>query len=181
MKRFFDILISLMILIVSTPFFIPFLLLSLVYFKECPIFKQTRIGLKGNPFKIYKLRTMNFDNGIPLVFKWLRRFGIDELPQLINVFQGDMSIVGPRPLPEEYIHVMNKRELFRHQVKPGITGLAQVMGRNKISWEMKFAYDIKYVKSRSVFFDIIILIRTVSTVFRTNTESPNLIAVRARE
>ncbi len=138
-------------------------------------FLQTRPGLNGKPFKIIKFKTMRdaFDeNGSPLpdavrltpIGQFIRSFSIDELLQLINVLKGDMSLVGPRPLLMQYLERYNIKQARRHEVKPGITGLAQVYGRNAILWEEKFCLDVKYVDSQSFLLDIKILYMTLLNV-----------------
>jgi len=135
-----------------------------------PIFyREIRVGRFGCPFKIYKFRTMKeCKKGIILTEKnrglltktggFLRRFGLDELPQFLNILRGEMTLVGPRPLPEE--HPVNRVGRGRLKVKPGITGLAQINGRNRISWDEKLKFDLEYVKNRGIFTDLLIIIRT---------------------
>ncbi len=140
------------------------------------IFKQPRPGLNGNVFHVYKFRTMTNardDNGellpdavrLTSFGKLLRKLSLDELPQLWNVLKGDMSFVGPRPLLVEYLPLYNERQAHRHDVRPGITGWAQVNGRNAISWEQKFEYDVWYVENQSLWLDFKILLLTVKKVF----------------
>jgi sugar transferase EpsL len=136
------------------------------------LFRQVRPGLHGVPFVLYKFRTMaegTGPDGEPLPDgERLTRFGaflrttsLDELPELVNVLKGDMSLVGPRPLLMEYLPRYTAEQARRHDVRPGITGLAQVNGRNAISWPEKFAYDLEYVDKHSLFLDLRILVRTV--------------------
>jgi sugar transferase EpsL len=133
------------------------------------------LGKDGHPFTMVKFRTM--DNGHSLSAKhditrltsWgrvLRKTSIDELPVLFNVIKGDMSLVGPRPMPTKYLPRFNKSQINRLNVKPGITGLAQVTGRNSLSWEEKFELDVKYVKQNSLIEDLIIIIKTLFTVIK---------------
>jgi lipopolysaccharide/colanic/teichoic acid biosynthesis glycosyltransferase len=140
-------------------------------------FTQVRPGRKGKLFKVIKFRTMNDErdehgNLLPDekrlhgIGKLIRKSSLDELPQLLNVVKGDMSIVGPRPLLEEYLPLYNEAQRRRHEVKPGITGWAQVNGRNAISWEKKFEYDVWYVENQSFMLDIKILLLTVLKVFK---------------
>ena len=138
-------------------------------------FHHERLGRDGFPFTMVKFRTM--DNGHSLSAKhditrltpWgrvLRRTSIDELPVLFNVIKGDMSLVGPRPMPTKYLPRFNISQIKRLNVKPGITGLAQVTGRNSLSWEEKFELDVKYVKQNSLIEDLIIIIKTLFTVIK---------------
>lgn len=175
MKRIFD--IFLVLLTLPLLILIIFLVFIGVRIKlGYPIFfKQSRPGLKGKTFDIYKFRTMTDEcdkNGILLpdndrhtkFGKFLRSISLDELPGLLNVLKGDMSLVGPRPLLIEYLPLYSKRQARRHDVRPGITGWAQVNGRNAISWEDKFELDIWYVENQSIWLDIKILLLTVKKV-----------------
>lgn len=178
MKRTFDFIVSLGALIILSPIILITAFLIRIKIGSPVIFKQERPGLKGNPFYVYKFRTMTDerdDNGTLLsddirltsFGKLLRKLSLDELPQLVNVLKGDMSFVGPRPLLMEYMSLYNERQLKRHEVRPGITGWAQVNGRNAISWEKKFEFDVWYVENHSFFLDIKILFMTVMKVFRS--------------
>ncbi len=170
-----DFLASLLLLIFLAPVILIVILLLLISNDGKILFFQHRPGLKGVPFKIIKFKTMvdAFDkDGIPLpdecrltkIGKIIRAASLDEILQLLNVLKGDMSIVGPRPLLMKYIPRYNKEQAKRHDVKPGITGLAQVNGRNAISWEQKFMYDIEYVNNQSFLLDVKILWMTVINV-----------------
>lgn len=139
------------------------------------LFKQTRPGLHGKPFEMIKFRTMKDgadENGNILpdaerltpFGKMLRATSLDELPELWNVLKGDMSLVGPRPLLMEYLPLYNERQAKRHEVKPGITGYAQVNGRNAISWEQKFELDAWYVEHQSLWLDLKIIAKTIQKV-----------------
>lgn len=141
------------------------------------LFKQERPGLHGKPFVIYKFRTMTNDkdkNGnilpgklrITKLGRFLRKYSLDELPQLFNVLKGDISLVGPRPLLMEYMKFYSSEQARRHEVKPGITGWAQVNGRNTISWEKKFELDVWYVEHQSIWLDFKILYLTLIKVFK---------------
>lgn len=140
------------------------------------IFVQQRPGLHGKVFNLYKFRSMlQIDEKQGLVSDQermttfglvLRSTSLDELPSLINVLKGDMSLVGPRPLLVEYLPLYNDAQARRHEVRPGITGLAQVNGRNSSSWEEKFALDVKYVENKSFFMDLAILAKTIKSVFK---------------
>lgn len=136
------------------------------------MFKQTRPGQYGKPFQIYKFRTMTDakdENGELLpdeqrmtpVGRFIRNSSIDELPQLINVLKGDISLVGPRPLLMEYLPLYNQEQKKRHNVKPGITGWAQINGRNAISWDAKFKLDVWYVENQSFKLDMYIIYKTI--------------------
>lgn len=141
------------------------------------IFKQTRPGLKGEPFKIYKFRTMIQErsaSGQPLpdaarlsrLGRVLRKTSLDELPELFNVLKGEMSLVGPRPLLMDYLDLYTAEQARRHEVRPGMTGWAQINGRNAISWEEKFEHDVWYVDNWSIGVDLKILLSTFVTVAR---------------
>jgi len=143
-----------------------------------PFFSQVRPGLKEKPFTIYKLKTMQDtrdDQGVLLpdnqritpLGKIIRKLSLDELPQFWNVLKGDMSFVGPRPLLSEYLPLFNKKQKNRHSLKPGITGWAQVKGRNTISWQQKFEYDLWYIENQSFILDLKILLFTVGKIFKT--------------
>lgn len=175
MKRVFDILVSLALLIALA---LPLLFLwGLVRWKlgSPALFHQTRPGLHGRPFSIVKFRTM-LDavdaSGNPLPDEArLTRFGrllratsLDELPELCNVLKGDMSLVGPRPLLMEYLPLYSPEQFRRHEVRPGITGWAQVNGRNAVSWQERFAMDVWYVDNRNLWLDLRILLLTVRKV-----------------
>lgn len=150
-----------------------FIIFVLVFSKNQKVFfKQLRIGLNEKPFIIYKFATMNDltdekgqllpdQQRITNIGVFLRKWSLDELPQFFNVLKGDISFVGPRPLLPEYLPLYTEMERKRHQVKPGITGLAQIKGRNQLSWEQKFYYDLKYVENQSFLLDMNILFRTV--------------------
>ena len=176
-KRLFDILLSMFLIIL----FSPFLLITalLVYFKigRPILFKQVRPGLNEQLFTIYKFRTMSNEidkNGDLLPDKdrlkgigvIIRKASLDELPLLFNVLRGEMSFVGPRPLLVEYLELYNYEQKRRHSVLPGITGWAQVNGRNAISWEDKFKYDIWYVDNQSFWLDTKILWMTFLKVIK---------------
>jgi len=141
------------------------------------LFKQSRPGLNGNIFNIYKIRTMTNEcneDGLPLsdearqteFGKFLRSTSLDELPSLWNVVKGDMSLVGPRPLLEEYLPLYSAHQARRHEVKPGITGWAQVNGRNAISWDNKFDLDVWYIDNQNFWLDIKILFMTINKAFK---------------
>ena len=163
MKRIFDFFLSVFLVIILIPLFL-FISLCLVIFYGRPIFfLQIRAGLKGRPFKIIKFRT--YKNNIPEICGTfaliLRKFKLDELPQLINIIKGDSSFVGPRPLYTRYIKLYNFSQKKRLNVKPGLTGLAQINGGNKLQWSKKFEFDIHYVENQNFFLDIKILFKTL--------------------
>ncbi|WP_433082541.1 sugar transferase [Dactylosporangium sp. CA-052675] len=135
------------------------------------LFRQERAGRHGEPFTLVKFRSMREGPGsdaerLTAAGRFLRASSLDELPALWNVLRGDMSLVGPRPLPMAYLERYSAEQRRRHDVRPGITGLAQVRGRNALSWEQKFAYDLEYVRNRSLALDLRILAETVRTVLR---------------
>ncbi|HHK5535690.1 TPA: sugar transferase [Bacillus mobilis] len=178
MKRLFDILISLLLLLCF--FHVILLVAVLVKFKiGSPIlFKQRRPGIHGHPFYLYKFRTMTDardSNGellsdharLTKFGKILRRYSLDELPQLINVLKGHLSLVGPRPLLMEYLPLYSQEQAKRHNVRPGITGWAQINGRNSISWDEKFKLDVWYVENQSFLLDLKILYLTISKVLKS--------------
>lgn len=171
-----DRLLALFLILLFSPLIV--MVGLLIYFKiGSPVFfRQQRPGLYGKIFEIIKFRTMNdlrnnegglLPDDVRLygVGKHIRRFSLDELPQLFNVLKGEMSFVGPRPLLEEYLDLYTDEQKKRHDVKPGITGWAQVNGRNAISWEQKFSYDIWYVENQSFLLDMKIIWRTLLKVF----------------
>ena len=175
-KRLLDLLGSLVGLIILI---IPFLIIAVLIriSKSSVFFEQIRPGKNGEMFSLYKLRTMNElrdENGnllpdekrLTRIGKFLRKLSLDELPELWNVLKGDMSLVGPRPLLVEYLERYTPEQARRHEVKPGITGWAQVNGRNAITWEEKFKYDVLYVDNWSLWLDIKIIFITISKVIK---------------
>ena len=174
MKRIIDLLISTFVLFILGPFILICGIMILLLNGPPILFKQKRAGLKGRIFTLYKFRTMNQSlavNGdahgkrrITNLGKILRKMSIDELPSLLNVLLGDMSIVGPRPLLPEYLHLYSDEQKRRHDIKPGITGWAQINGRNIISWDRKFKLDIWYVENRSLVLDFKIIFMTIWNV-----------------
>lgn len=176
-KRTLDLILSLMALIVLMPLMIIIGILVRINLGSPIIFKQKRPGKNEKVFTLYKFRTMtdkrDIDgNLLPDEYrltkfgKFLRSTSLDELPELINIIKGDMAIVGPRPLLVEYLPYYTEEEKHRHDVRPGLTGLAQVNGRNAISWEEKFLEDLEYIKNMSVKNDIKIIFKTVGKVFK---------------
>jgi sugar transferase EpsL len=175
LKRAFDMVTSAAFLLVFSPLLV-FVAIAVFFNMGSPvIYAQTRPGLQGKPFKMFKFRSMlqtKSTNGELLsdhfrltpMGKFLRSTSLDELPELWNVLKGDMSLVGPRPLLMEYLPLYSPEQARRHDVKPGITGWAQVNGRNALSWDEKFALDVWYVKNRTMKLDLSILSRTVIAV-----------------
>ena len=176
-KPFFDKIISLLILLLTSPLFLIIVILLFITHRGKVWFTQQRPGKDERIFTVIKFKTMAdaYDTQGQLlpdeqrltpIGRIIRNTSLDELPQLLNVFLGDMSFVGPRPLLVEYLPLYNAEQRRRHQVKPGITGWAQVNGRNTVSWPQKFAYDIWYVDHISLWLDIKILLLTVMKVFK---------------
>lgn len=175
-KRFFDLLLTLIACCLFSPFIIIIVLLIRFKIGSPVLFKQLRPGLHEVPFYIYKFRSMNMKKNtlgelladserLSNFGQRLRSTSLDELPSLWNVLKGDMSLVGPRPLLMEYLPLYNSEQALRHNVKPGVTGWAQVNGRNAISWEEKFKLDVWYVKNQSLWLDIKIILLTLKKVF----------------
>ena len=171
-----DVFISLIGLILTLPFSIIFTILLFITNDGKPFFFQLRPGKNGKIFKIVKFKTMDDKkdaqgNLLPDSFrltgvgKFVRKTSFDEIPQLINVVKGDMSLIGPRPLLTRYLHLYDDFQNRRHEIKPGITGWAQVNGRNAISWDEKFKLDVWYVDNMSLLIDIKILFKTALKVF----------------
>lgn len=175
-KRIFDFSFSLLGLTILSPIFLLVTFFLCLANRGKPFFFQKRPGKNGKIFRIIKFKTMNdrtdsegnllsdADRLTP-VGKFVRKTSLDEIPQLINVLKGDMSLVGPRPLLPEYLPLYNKEQARRHEVRPGITGWAQVNGRNAISWKQKFEYDVWYVDHLSFWLDLKILLLTIKKVF----------------
>lgn len=176
MKRCLDFIFALILFVIAIPFILIAMLLIRIDSPGSPVFKQERIGYRCRKFTIYKLRTMDTRshdaNGqkirdrdrVTKVGRIIRKLSIDELPQLWNIIKGDMSFVGPRPLLTRYFPYYTEIEVQRHQVRPGITGLAQVNGRSDLQWEKRFAYDVNYVKNISFALDCKIIFATIKKV-----------------
>lgn len=178
MKRLIDLLISCTVFILLLPAILLVGLLIKVKLGSPVIFKQMRPGLNEKPFYLYKFRTMTEQRDslgkllpdyirLTSFGKLLRKYSLDELPQLLNVIKGDLSLVGPRPLLMEYLPLYNNEQAKRHLVRPGITGWAQVNGRNAITWEDKFRLDVWYVEKQSFLLDMKILMLTFIKVIRS--------------
>ena len=177
-KRLLDILISALVLILFCWLFLILWILVRVKLGGPAIFTQDRPGLNEKVFKLYKFRSMTNErdeNGdllpdevrLTKFGKILRKTSLDELPEFWNILKGDMSFIGPRPLLVKYLPYYNERERLRHSIRPGLTGYAQVHGRNAISWEQKFEYDVYYVEHLSFITDVKIVIDTVKAVFKS--------------
>ena len=174
-KRGLDLVLSAVLLVLLSPILAAIALMIWLTMGRPVLFVQERPGLHGKIFRIYKFRTMREERdpaGTPLpdgdritrMGKFLRALSLDELPELLNVFVGEMSLVGPRPLRVEYLPLYSVEQARRHEVRPGITGWAQVNGRNALSWERKFEYDVWYVDRRTLLLDLKILALTVLKV-----------------
>ena len=177
-KPLLDFFISIIAFIILSPFFVLITILLLFANKGKPFFTQLRPGKNERIFRLIKFKTMNDKkdkNGILLndaerlttIGKFVRRTSIDEIPQLLNVIKGDMSLIGPRPLLVEYLDIYSSFQKKRHDVKPGITGWAQVNGRNAISWKEKFNYDVWYVNNLSFTLDFKIFFLSIAKVFKS--------------
>ena len=177
-KPLLDFGIALLTITLLLPVLIVLIFILLVQNNGSPIFVQTRPGEQGKLFKIYKFKTMrdtrdNYGNllsdnqRLTVVGKIIRKLSLDELPQLWNILRGEMSFVGPRPLLQEYLPLYKLEQQKRHWVKPGITGWAQVNGRNSITWQKKFEFDKWYVEHQSFKLDIKILFMTINKIFHT--------------
>jgi lipopolysaccharide/colanic/teichoic acid biosynthesis glycosyltransferase len=184
MKRLFDIVLSLTLLSIFLPILIGVAILLFFFVGRPMLFSQQRPGHNEKIFTIYKFRSMSDERDIDGnllpdamrlkgVGKTIRSLSLDELPQLFNVLKGDMSFVGPRPLLVEYLPFYDDRQKKRHSVRPGITGWAQVNGRNAISWEQKFEFDVWYVEHQSFWLDMKILWMTLLKVLKRSDISPS--------
>lgn len=176
-KRVFDFILSLTAIIILSPVLLLLTVIGAFLMGGNPFFTQERPGKDGKIFKLVKFKSMNNkrdergellpdEKRLTYYGKFLRNTSLDELPELINILKGDMAIVGPRPLLVRYLTRYNKTQARRHEVRPGLTGLAQVNGRNAISWEEKFRYDVEYVDNLSLMLDIKIILMTVLKVVK---------------
>ena len=176
-KRFMDVIVSLIALIVLAPLFVLIGMVIILTMGHPVIYRQIRPGLHGIPFKLYKFRTMSDERDthgyllpdrmrLTRIGRRLRSWSLDELPELWNVMRGDMSLVGPRPLLMQYLDRYTPEQRRRHEVKPGLTGWAQVNGRNTITWEEKFKLDVWYVDHWSVWLDIKIMGMTIWKILK---------------
>ena len=184
-KHLFDFSFSFVILMLIFPFTLLFLTVLLIDLNESPFFIQKRPGFKGKVFSLYKFKTMKtmFDNKgkllsdnnrLTFVGRIFRTLSIDELPQLLNILKGEMSFIGPRPLLLEYLPLYSDEQMKRHNVIPGISGYAQVNGRNLISWKEKFKLDLYYVENQSFFLDFKILVLTLKNVLTASGINSNI-------
>ncbi|MGP1611834.1 MAG: sugar transferase [Catonella sp.] len=176
-KRIFDFALSIIAILLLSPLLIILILTGMIKMRGNPFFTQERPGKNGKIFKLIKFKSMNnkrdaegnlLPDEVRLTSygKFIRNTSLDELPELINIFKGDMAIVGPRPLLVKYLTRYNKTQARRHEVRPGLTGLAQVNGRNAISWEEKFCYDVEYVDNLSFLMDFKIICKTALKVIK---------------
>ncbi|MGJ3236211.1 sugar transferase [Marivirga sp.] len=176
-KPFFDKLVALIALIIASPIFLIVALLLGLFQNGKVFFKQRRPGLNEKIFLLVKFKTMRDDKDdkgellpdserLTWIGKIVRKTSMDEIPQLLNILKGDMSFIGPRPLLVEYLPLYSKEQSKRHCVTPGITGWAQINGRNTISWQKKFEYDLWYVQNQSFLLDLRIIFKTIIKVFR---------------
>jgi lipopolysaccharide/colanic/teichoic acid biosynthesis glycosyltransferase len=176
LKRLLDVVVAAAIVVVTPPITLAVATVVALFLGRPVLFRQVRPGRHGVPFELVKFRTMHLvdpakgrvEDGERLtrVGRWLRATSLDELPTLWNVLRGDMSLVGPRPLLVEYLDRYGPEQARRHEVRPGVTGLAQVRGRNALTWEEKFGFDVWYVDHRSLRLDLQILAETARTVLR---------------
>ena len=176
-KRIIDFIISLLVLIVLFPLLVITAIMVRIKLGTPVLFRQQRPGLRGEGFELIKFRTMinaqekdgrvlTDEERLPAFGRFLRSLSLDELPTLFNVLKGDMSLVGPRPLMMKYLDRYTPEQMRRHEVKPGITGWAQVNGRNAITWEEKFELDVWYVDNWSLWLDLKIIFKTIILVFK---------------
>jgi lipopolysaccharide/colanic/teichoic acid biosynthesis glycosyltransferase len=177
-KRVVDVIISLILILILSPIILGVFLVLLIIYKANPFFVQARPGKDERVIRIMKFKSMNDERDasghllpdhqrLTAAGRFCRKYSLDELPQLFNVLKGDMSLVGPRPLLVSYLPLYNEDQKRRHLVRPGITGWAQVNGRNSISWTEKFNFDIYYVDNLSFLLDIKILLLTIQKVFKS--------------
>ncbi len=177
-KPFIDFIVALIVLVLLSPILIFVILLLISVNRGKPFFIQKRPGRDERIFSIIKFKTMNdkkdaYGNLLPdkyrltTIGKIIRKTSIDELPQLLNVLKGDMSLIGPRPLLVKYLPYYTKSERLRFKVKPGLTGLAQVNGRNNLSWDKRLAYDVQYVQNLSIKMDVMILRKTAEKIIKS--------------
>lgn len=176
-KRFLDFIISFCAIVVLSPVLLVLIILGAFYMKGNPFFVQQRPGLNERIFKMIKFRTMSNERGSDGKFlpdevrlnkygRFLRSTSLDELPELFNILKGDMSLIGPRPLAVSYLQYYTQEERHRHDVRPGLSGLAQISGRNSLSWEEKFQRDLEYIRTMSFKTDVKIVLGTVMKVLK---------------
>lgn len=178
-KRCFDVLFALTIFPIALALCVPLGIAFTIATRERPVFRQSRTGLNKKSFEIWKLRTMTEScdkNGVLLpdaerlttIGRFARKFSIDEVPQIINILKGEMSFVGPRPQVDVFLDAMTDREMHRYDVLPGITGWAQINGRNATNWSERFVQDLWYVRNASFLLDMFILVRTPFAILKAN-------------
>ena len=181
-KRIFDLLFAIIILIFLSPFLLIISFTILVLNGRPILFQQDRPGYMGKIFTLLKFRTMRKktrelekeQDRLSSLGRFLRKNSLDELPSLINIIKGEMSFIGPRPLLKKYLNLYSQRQSRRHNVKPGLSGLAQIKGRNLVDWDERLNYDVLYVDNQSFFLDLMILIQTlVITLKRTGISPKN--------
>ncbi len=181
LKRVLDFWLAFIFILLLSPVFILVIILCYINFKGIIFFTQERVGRNENIFTILKFTTMrpfsttnNTDNSRLTQFgRLLRKSSLDEIPQLINILKGDMSLIGPRPLLVKYLQYYTPEEKIRHQVRPGITGLAQINGRNNLTWNDRLQFDIQYVKNLSLALDLNIFFNTIGVIFRGKNIQPD--------
>jgi lipopolysaccharide/colanic/teichoic acid biosynthesis glycosyltransferase len=181
-KRVFDSVLSALLILLLFPFFLIILALGNIFIGNPIFFLQRRSGIRGKEFSIIKLRSMRPKQNqyeldkdrLTIYGKIIRKTSLDEIPQLFNIIKGDMSFIGPRPLLPSYIEFYSKEEKSRLEVRPGMTGYAEIKGRHQISWEDQFKYDVYYVKNLSFALDLKIFIKTLIQVVRFDKVSPNV-------
>jgi undecaprenyl phosphate N,N'-diacetylbacillosamine 1-phosphate transferase len=188
LKRLMDLLISILGFIILSPIFLVVWILQLLTYGTNIYFNQKRVGLNGKIFRVFKFKTMNDKkdaNGdllpdhlrVTRLGKTLRAFSLDELPQIFNIIFGQMSVVGPRPQSIENCLFMSEKQFARHNVKPGLTGLSAIKGRNGIPWELKINYDLDYLRRKNIFLDIkIVIITFFKVIFRENVFSQGILS-----
>lgn len=198
-KRFYDVILSGLAIVVLSPILLIMIIVGAIIMRGNPFFTQQRPGKKEKVFKLIKFRSMDNrkdkdgnllpdDIRLNKYGKFIRKTSLDELPELFNIFIGDMSIIGPRPLLVEYLPWYSEKEKHRHDIRPGLTGWAQVNGRNNVCWDERFAMDVEYVSRVALFTDIKILLLTVLKVFKhdgisedTNKTEGNFAEIRKKQ
>ena len=172
-KGLIDYAVSSLAIVIMLPFFLSIILIYLCHGKVEFLFKQPRVGKDESIFNIIKFKTIVGRNKKFTFGTWLRNYSLDETPQLLNVLKGEMSLVGPRPLLKEYLPLYNAVQRKRHQVKPGITGLSQINGRNTLEWTKRFELDVYYVENYSFPMDLKIMIKTFSRLINSKDILPD--------
>lgn len=196
LKHTIDIIVAVIALLLLWPVILALTIAVRIFLGTPVFFRQTRIGLDGKSFQIIKFRTMTDQRNeagelcpdsvrLTRFGKFLRSTSLDELPELYNILRGEMSLVGPRPLLPEYLPLYNVRQAKRHEVRPGLTGWAQINGRNALDWKDRFEMDVWYVENRSLFLDLKIICKTALTVLRregiTSAESVSMAPFRGND